>query len=97
MAGLVELLLPDAATATTEVVATAGDAATGLAVPEKPVSGTLAEVGLASTAGDATTGEAVPEKPGDEMLVDVEGGADSTGGLMASDFGGNDEGAIAGA
>ena len=91
MTGLVELLLPDAATAT-EVAATAGDAVTGLAVPEKPVSETLAEVELASTAGDATTGEAVPEKPGDEML-----GADSTGGLMASDFGGSDEGAIAGA
>ena len=95
MTGLVELLLADAAAAT-EVAAGAGDAATGLAVPEKPGSETLAEVEFAATAGDATTGEAVPEKPGDEILVDVAGGADSIGGLMASDFGG-DEGAVAGA
>lgn len=95
MTGLVELLLAGVATATE--VAAAGDAATGLAVPEKPGSETLAEVEVASTAGDATTGEAVPEKPGDEMLVDAEGWAASTGGLMASDFGGSDGVAIAGA
>ena len=95
MTGLVELLLAEAGAAVE--VATAGDTATGLAVPEKPGSETLAEVEVASTAGDATTGEAVPEKPGDEILVDVEVWAASTGGLMASDFGGSDGVAIAGA
>ena len=84
---------PDAITGLVEFPA-APDTITGR---DEVSAAPAATTEVAATAGDATTGLAVPENPDPETLVEVEGDADSTGGLTTRDLGGADEAADAGA